>query len=114
MPADPPVIATRTLTCRLDTAVVDVAIRLHAPEAFGGAWRCRYEIDWPHGTWSSAGHGVDAVQALLLTMQKIGAELYTSAYHETGSLFWNLPGDGFGFPVPPNVREMLIGSDRNE
>ena len=107
-------IASRILKCRLGTSVVDVEIEIDAPENVGGAWRCPYRIDWPHGTWSSAGHGVDAVQALLLALQKIGTEIYTSAYRERGALVWIAPGQGFGFPVPPNLRDLLIGEDRTE
>jgi hypothetical protein len=107
-------IASRILKCRIGPDIVDVAIRLYPPEDLGDAWRCPYHIDWPHGTWSSSGYGIDAVQAMLLALQKIGTEVYLSEYHETGSLFWLEPGDGFGFPVPPNVRDLLVGQDRNE
>jgi hypothetical protein len=56
--------------------------------------------------------GVDAFQALHLTLERIGLDLYTSPYHAAGELVWEKPGDGYGFPVPPNVRHLLVGADR--
>jgi len=106
--------ASRVLKCKTANGVVDVPVRLYAPENSGGAWRCPYEIGWPHGTWSSTGWGFDAVQAVLLTLQKIGIELYCSEYHERGELYWEEPGQGFGFPVVQPMRDILVGSDRTE
>jgi hypothetical protein len=52
------------------------------------------------------------VQALVIALQMIGTELYTSAYHREGRLIYpRLPG-GFGFPVAGNVRDLLEGEDR--
>jgi hypothetical protein len=104
-------IATRVLTLRTAERNVDVPVRIFAPEEDAGAWRCRYEIDWPEGTYASAGWGADAVQAIVLTLQKIGCDLYVSGYHERGELVWQRPGNGFGFPVPPNARDWLEGED---
>lgn len=44
-------------------------------------------------------------------MQMIGAELYTSDYHEAGKLVFDVKGAGFGFPVPRTVRDLLEGDD---
>jgi len=54
------------------------------------------------------------VQAVLLTMQKIGTEIYMSEYHKSGRLLWTAPGRGYGFPVPSNLRDLLIGDDARE
>jgi Domain of unknown function (DUF6968) len=43
----------------------------------------------------------------------IGAEIYSSTYHKAGNLFWETPGDGYGFPVVPTFRDLLRGSDLN-
>ena len=61
---------------------------------------------------ASRAYGVDGVQALRLTLEMIGAELYSSPYHATGQLYFEKPGDGYGFPVPSNLRDLLIGQDR--
>jgi uncharacterized protein DUF6968 len=61
--------ATRLLKLSAGGSEVDIPIGIFLPEQDGsGAWFCRYEIAWPHGRWSSAGWGFDAVQAVLLTM----------------------------------------------
>src|SRR4051795_12196053 len=84
----------------LESAEIAVPIRIESPEQdSSGARFCRYETAWPHGRWSSAGWGVDAVQAVLLTMQKIGTEIYASEYHKLSRLLWTAPGRGYGFPV---------------
>jgi len=63
-----------------------------------------------HGTKS--GHGVDRFQALFLTLQKIGADIYFSDYHKTGRLYFERQGSGYGFPVPKNARDLLVGDDK--
>ncbi len=55
--------------------------------------------------------GVDSVQALELALQMIGITLYTSSYHRLGQIFFEMEGSGYGFPVPTNARDMLIGDD---
>jgi hypothetical protein len=105
------IIASRTLTLQRAGAKRDVQVAIFAPEPDGGSWKCQYEIDWPHGKWESFGAGVDAVQALTIALQKIGVEIYFSEYHKSGQLFWNKPGNGYGFPVPPSARDVLSGDD---
>jgi hypothetical protein len=58
------------------------------------------------------GGGVDAVQALLIAMRMIGAQLCTSDAHESGQL--SCPGSrgGFGFPVSLTLRDLLVGDDK--
>ena len=90
-----------------------VLVRLHSPLDHGVDWSCTYEIGWPEKHRSIAIHGIDAVQALTLALQMVGSELYMSRYHAEGTLVWNKPGDGYGFPVSPHFRDRLIGSDRN-
>ena len=55
--------------------------------------------------------GFDSVQALFIALGMIGAEIYTSNYHKAGQLFWDKPGSGYGFPVAPTLRDLLIGDD---
>ncbi|MBZ6079239.1 DUF6968 family protein [Microvirga puerhi] len=91
--------------------LTNVPISLFAPEHTGQDWRCRYTIGWPDEPQEGAGYGVDAMQALILTLQMIGARIYCSDYHETGKLYFETPGSGYGFPVPKNIRDILIGDD---
>ena len=90
----------------------DVHVNIFAPRQDDNAWNCDYEIKWPEENWSSYAGGVDSVQALILALQKIGAEIYFSDYHKSGRLFWESPGNGYGFPAPPSARDRLIGDDR--
>jgi hypothetical protein len=55
--------------------------------------------------------GGDAVQALEIALRLIGAQLYASKYHQDGSLVFETPGAGYGFPVPANLRDLLVGAD---
>jgi hypothetical protein len=108
----PMVVATRTLTLRQGNTDKEIAIRIFAPEQYEPrAWSCQYEIDWPEGTRRFAAHGVDSVQALLLALKMIGAEIYTSDYHKSGKLFSEAPGRGYGFPVANTLRDLLEGDD---
>jgi hypothetical protein len=48
----------------------------------------------------------------MLTLQIIGAHIYTSDYHKQGRLRAYEHEVGYGFPIPDNLRDMLIGVDR--
>ena len=107
-------IASRRLKVRHDGQDRDIEVRIFLPEQHGEkSWSCRYEIDWPHGQWSHAAWGVDSVQALNLTMRRIGTSIYVSEYHEAGRLWHEAPGRGYDFPVPNNLRHALIGDDKD-
>jgi hypothetical protein len=106
------VIASRSIAFQTANGSVNVPIRLHSPvETKEDAWTCRYEIDWPDGQWSMEAAGHDAVQAIVLALQMIGSELYTSDYHKSGKLIWERGGAGYGFPVPINLRDLMQGDD---
>jgi len=94
-----------------DGAMVEIPVRLYAPEGNDKLWWCRYSIGWPDGIKNSKGYGIDQFQAISLTLQKIGAEIYCSDYHKTGRLQWDKPGSGYGFPVSTNIRNLLVGDD---
>ncbi|WP_035715114.1 DUF6968 family protein [Azorhizobium doebereinerae] len=105
-------IASRILTLTLPTGTVEVPIRIYAPEFSGTSWSCRYETDWPEGRRTMSSRGFDAVQALLMAMQMIAADIYASNYHAAGQLHFQPDWEGYGFPVTGMMRDMLIGDDR--
>lgn len=106
------IIAYRKLRLRNGKGESEIAISVFAPQFHKhGVWECRYDVGWPEGLRSYAGWGVDSVQALLITLSMIGAELYSSSYHASGNLFWGKPGNGYGFPVAPTLRDLLQGDD---
>jgi hypothetical protein len=105
-------IANRILKLRRESGDLDIAVRLYLPEQIeGGVWLCRYEVDWPHGTWKHAAQGIDSVQSIMIALQMIGSEIYASEYHESGALMFDVPKRGYGFPVSPSLRDLLIGDD---
>ena len=106
------IIASRNLTLRDGNEVIAIPIRIYAPELEkSGAWSCRYEIDWPDKKWKMKASGFDSVQAIVAALQMIGSEIYSTKYHKAGTLSWEKPGDGYGFPVAPSLRDLLVGDD---
>ena len=107
------IIATRILKLRREGDTdIEVPIRLYLPEQTGErAWSCKFEIEWPDRTISVPAGGVDAVQTIFNALQIIGALIYSSEYHESGNLFYDTLGSGYGFPVAPDLRDMLVGDD---
>jgi Domain of unknown function (DUF6968) len=106
------IIASRSLVLRDNNRSVEMPVRIHAPEKARVDWICRFEIEWPEGRVERWGTGVDAVQSLWIALQMIGTEIYTSQWHEAGQLVWLEPGRGYGFPVPNNIRDLLVGDDK--
>ncbi len=104
-------ILERCLCYSTDQGELAIPIAVERPVQGDQDWSCRYSIGWPDGTLHRSGYGVDAVQALLLTLQAIGTDIYTSSYHRSGRLKWLVPGDGYGFPVPKTISDLLVGSD---
>ena len=107
------VIATRMLYLAIGSLPPQgFDIRLFQPVEDSTSWRCRYEIDWPGRPRQSDGYGVDGVQALVLSLQKIGSELYTSPYHEKGQLVFDKAGNGYGSPSPSRCATCLSATMR--
>ena len=105
-------IANRTLKIRRRSVPdVTVAVRVFAPRCVGRVWSCRYEVDWPGSTRKRDISGFDSMQTLVLALQAIGTELYMSEHHQAGELVWEQEGRGYGFPVPDNIRDLLVGDD---
>ncbi len=105
------IIAQRVLTYAVPGNACDVMISLCAPVRGEREWSCAYEIVWPGEPRRGFGYGVDGAQALLLALQAIGTEIYTSNHHRSGWLYWEQPGQGYGFPVPSAIRDLLVGED---
>lgn len=107
------VILQRVLTATIDGTSVKVPVNLYLPMQDGsGDFRCDYEIGWPAKVRKFHAYGADGVQSVLLAMQMIGVELYSSDLHKTNRLSWLAPGDGYGFPLPKGSRDFYAGSDR--
>jgi hypothetical protein len=105
-------VMTRILKLQKDGAVRDVTVRIFWPVVDDAGWDCRWEIDWPGRSRSNSGRAVDAVQAMFNALTMVGAELYCSDAHKAGQLMWDQEWRGYGFPVSPNLRDMLVGEDK--
>jgi hypothetical protein len=106
------IVLNRNLTLKSDGDDVIVPINIHQPVEDEVDWKCEFEIGWPTGVRKGDAFGVDAVQAVLMAMQGIGVELYTSDAHKSGKLAWLEQGAGYGLPVPPNARDLYEGDDK--
>ncbi len=106
------VIATRTLTMTVDDCEIAVPVRIYAPVDKQDHWRCEYEVGWPAAARRGWAAGTDAVQSLLLAMQKLAVDIYTSEAHESGQLKWERPGGGYGLPIVPGLGDLYEGDDR--
>lgn len=105
-------IGGRELTLRDGDNEIKIPVRLFAPRKdAAGAWGCRYEIDWPDQMSAKEIFGFDSIQAIVLALQMIGFEIYTSEFHESGRLYCGKPGSGYGFPVMSEYRDLLQGDD---
>lgn len=106
------IIASRLLKLHNAGTDIEIPVRIFLPEREDtGGWSCSYEIEWPDGKWTMAAHGFDSIQAIDLAFHMIGSEIYTSNYHKSGQLFLEVPGRGYGFPVPKTLRDLLEGDD---
>ena len=78
--------------------------RFYQPESDGQDFRCRYEIDWPEKLYRGHAYGVDAVQALLLAMQKAHTELLTARENDGRKITW-LDMRSLGMPIPKTISD---------
>jgi len=106
------IILRRLLKLDADGGETDVPVTIHLPVDMQDHWRSDYEIGWPEGVRRGKGLGIDSVQALLIALMNIGAEIYASDAHRSGRLMWDRPGAGYGFPLVPGIRDLYEGDDR--
>ena len=101
-------VGVQVATRILDLNGKEVAVMIGRPEKFpdGEDYYCPYQIVGMGGGQVRYAGGIDAVQALQLAIQMIGADLYSSQDARSGKLSWHAgsPGD-LGFPVPNSMRD---------
>jgi len=95
-----------------DAPNIAIPVSVHMPVRSKIDWSCLVEIGWPDGPWSRNVSGVDAIDAFELALRMVGTELYSSKWHAAKRLVWLAPGDGYGFPVPRTIGDLLIGQDQ--
>lgn len=102
----------RILRLRLASRVVDLPVELGPPALVNGTWTCPFRIGWPNEPKTGAASGFDSTQAFYHAMQLVAVQLYMSEAHRRGDLYWDKPGNGYGYPLPSGGRETAIGDDR--
>ena len=107
-------IAVRKFSLAENGRQTEVTVKLFQPEPYpdGHDFRCRFLVELPSKTVDLHAGGVDAIQALILALQMMGATINTSEEAKEGRLVWHTPGGGFGLPVPDNIKDILQGDDR--
>jgi hypothetical protein len=105
------VIATRTF--HRSNGGATVTAELHRPEFVAeGEWRCEYRIvGLTREPITGRTSGVDAFQAIILTIKIVGTIIYTSEDAKSKALYWLEPGGGFGLLLPSSVHNLYRGDD---
>jgi hypothetical protein len=99
------VIASRTIS--LDgQPTVDIELFAPTVDARGNDYQCGYRIRGLGNDEIRIAFGVDSLQALLMAMQRIAIDLYTSQPGDAGQLTWLGAGD-LGHPVPETIRDLV-------
>jgi hypothetical protein len=107
------IIATRKLALSNGKKV---SVIIGRPKKFpdNSGYYCPYQIVGMGKEKVRYAGGVDGVQSLLLALNMIGADLYTSKEAKAGSLRWDGGEKGdLGLPVPDVLRDLVPNSDEN-
>ena len=106
------IIARRSLKISEGGKDREVAIDIHAPEPARVDWICRYEIDWPEGKVERHAGGTDPYKLFSRCPADDWSRGQYERRHRPGQLEWLAKGRGYGFPVPNNIRDLLVSDDR--
>ena len=72
---------------RFDLGNHEVIARFYTPVlAPGGAYQCRWRIEWPGREQERFACGIDGVQALMLAMTVVHAKLMEAEEYQSGAL----------------------------
>jgi hypothetical protein len=93
------IIAKRVLRIVDGEHEIEVPVTISMPVEDDRAWRCDYEVGWPHKPRRWRALGVDSVQALQLAMLAIGTELWANPFHHAGQLVFEDGDPSYGFPA---------------
>jgi len=98
-------IATRSLKLIGETTR-EVTVGIKRPVPDDGPYRCEYQIVGIGSGKVRYAMGEDSMQALLLALQFIGTDLYTSDEAKAGRLTW-FGSPNLGFPVPDIIADLV-------
>lgn len=103
------VVTNRSLSI-IGDAVKKIEIKIGKPQKFEdhSDYYCPYQIIGMGNDRIKYAIGIDGIQALQLTLSRIGSDLYTSEEGKKGNLRWIGDENGdLGFPVPDSIRDLL-------
>ena len=102
-------VGVQIATRELQASGRKITVVIGKPEMFpdGVNFYCPYQIVGIGNERVRYAGGVDAVQALQLAMQMIGAELYTSQEAQSKQLSWVDDTGNLGFPVPDVLQDLV-------
>ena len=89
----------------------EVTVGIKRPVLDDGPYKCEYQIVGIGGGKVRAAMGGDSMQALVLALQAIGAELYTSEDAKEGRLTW-FGSPNLGFPVSDVIADLVPKDSR--
>jgi uncharacterized protein DUF6968 len=97
-------IARRTFTVGRDGAH-HVEVIIHAPVQHRQDYRCNYEVR-VDGELARAGHapGIDSLQALILALERLGADVMFTEPGKRRDLYWCDQNDDLGLLLPRGIR----------
>ena len=104
------IIAARELSLA-DGSPVTVELGLPYADGENPDYVCPYRIRGMGSGRVRCSFGIDPIQALMLAMQVIGTDLYSSDEYRSGSLRWFKPHDDLGLPVLPSFEDVLPKED---
>jgi hypothetical protein len=84
----------------------EVTVGIKRPVPDDGPYKCEYQIVGMGSGKVRYAMGEDSMQALVLALQTIGADLYTSEAAKEGRLTW-FGSRNLGFPVPDGLADLV-------
>jgi hypothetical protein len=73
-----------------------VTAQVLVPYRDGDDYKCIYRIAWPDKIFEGYVFGVDSLQAVILAVQHMSADLQASSFAQDGKLYWLEPNNGLG------------------
>jgi len=101
---------TRHYTLQDATERSPVMVKVWAPKACNNDFVCRAIIDGLHvQSKELLIRGIDTMQASYLTLLVVSAELYGVGQPTGRHVYWHVPGDDLGLPVPDTIVDLVRG-----
>jgi hypothetical protein len=87
-----------------------IAVKIGNPKKLSGHddYKCENQICGLKNNNIKHACGIDSLQALMLALERVGAEIYTYQDHKDGRLRWAGDESGLlGLPIPNNIEDII-------